>query len=170
MKTTPLEPATPRAARAVLTYLAEPGDPLMGSLLQVTDPCGVMAAIQSGTMPNAISRRLTPARQARIGPGLTRWQMRLAVLPAAPRLEEFEAQGIHLVCPGDPGWPSQLDCLVPARPYALWVRGTPNLHELCRQSVAVVGSRAATAYGRHMCAEITTGLAADGWVIVSGGA
>ena len=34
----------------------------------------------------------------------------------------------------------------------------------------MVGSRAATAYGRHMCAEITAGLSATGWVIVSGGA
>ncbi|MEP7023184.1 MAG: hypothetical protein ABJB47_05105, partial [Actinomycetota bacterium] len=34
-----------------------------------------------------------------------------------------------------------------ARPYALWVRGTADLRVLCDQSVSVIGSRAATAYG-----------------------
>lgn len=96
--------------------------------------------------------------------------MRLAAIPAGTGLAPLEAQGVHLLCPGEPGWPGQLDDLGQARPYALWVRGTADLRDLCGQSVAVVGSRAATAYGTHMCAEITTGLAADGWVIVSGGA
>ena len=50
------------------------------------------------------------------------------------------------------------------------MRGTADLRDLCRQSAAVVGSRAATAYGRHMCAEIVAGLSASGFAIVSGGA
>jgi len=55
MKTTPPETATSREARTVLIYLAEPSDTLLGSLLQVTDPCDVVAAIRSGTIANAIS-------------------------------------------------------------------------------------------------------------------
>ena len=96
--------------------------------------------------------------------------MRLAAIPAGTGLGSIEARGVHLLCPGDPGWPGQLDDLGQARPYALWVRGTADLRDLCRQSAAVVGSRAATAYGTHMCAEITAGLTASGFVIVSGGA
>ena len=56
-----------------------------------------------------------------------------------------------------------------ASPRVVWVRVTPNLRHVCRQAVAVAGSRAASAYGRHMAAGITTGLAAGGWMIVSGG-
>jgi DNA processing protein len=170
MKTTPPEPATSRAARAVLTYLAEPTDSLLGGLLRVADPREIVAAIRSGTVPGGMSRQLSPGQQARIGPGLAQWRMRLATIPAGTALGSLETRGVHLLCPGDPGWPGQLDDLGQARPYALWVRGTADLRELCGQSVAVAGSRAATAYGRHMCAEITTGLAADGWAIVSGGA
>ena len=94
----------------------------------------------------------------------------MAAIPPTPGLGALEAQGIHLLCPGDPGWPDQVDDLGLARPCALWVRGTWDLRELCHQAVAVVGSRAATAYGRHMCADLSTGLAAGGWTVVSGGA
>jgi DNA processing protein len=170
MKTTPPEPATSRTARAVLTYLAEPADVLLGGLLQAADPPEIVAAIQSGALPGGISQQLSPGQQARIGLALAQWRMRLAAIPAGTGLGCLEAQGVHLLCPGDPGWPGQLDDLGQARPYALWVRGTTDLRDLCGQSAAVVGSRAATAYGTHMCAEITTGLAADGWAIVSGGA
>jgi DNA processing protein len=159
-----------RAARATLTYLAEPADPLLGTLLREADPCEIVAAIRTGTVPDAMSRLLNPAQQARIRPGLAQWRTRLAAIPPGTGLGSPEARGVHLLCPGDPGWPRQLDDLGLARPYALWIRGTTNLRDLCRQSVAVVGSRAATAYGRHMCAEITAGLSATGWVIVSGGA
>ncbi|MGI8449808.1 MAG: DNA-processing protein DprA [Streptosporangiaceae bacterium] len=164
------QPGDSRAARATLTYLAEPADPLLGTLLRETDPCEIVAAIRSGAVPTAMSRRLNPAQQAGIRPSLARWRTRLAVIPAGTGLGFLEARGVHLLCPGDPGWPGQLDDLGLARPYALWVRGETDLRDLCRQSVAVVGSRAATAYGRHMCAEICGGLSTSGWVIISGGA
>lgn len=170
MKTTPQEPATARGARAILTYLADPADPLLGGLLQLADPREIVAAIRTGSMSGAISRQLSPVQETRIGPALAQWRMRLAAIPAGTGPGSFEARGIQLLCPGDPGWPGQLDDLGLARPYALWVRGTPDLRDLCHQSAAVVGSRAATAYGRHICAEITAGLTASGFVIVSGGA
>ncbi len=170
MTTTPQEPPTSRDARALLTYLADPTDPLLGGLLQVADPREIVAAIRSRSLPGAISRQLSPGQQTRIGPALAQWRMRLTTIPAETRLGILETRGIHLVCPGDPGWPDQVDDLGLSRPYALWVRGTRDLRDLCRQSAAVVGSRAATAYGRHMCAEITAGLTAYGFVIVSGAA
>jgi len=36
--------------------------------------------------------------------------------------------------------------------------------------VAIVGARAATAYGTHVCTEIAGALAASGWTVVSGAA
>ena len=64
MQTSPPElsprPGDSRAARAVLTYVAEPADPLLGGLLQAADPCEIVAAIRSGTLPGAISRQLNP--------------------------------------------------------------------------------------------------------------
>jgi DNA processing protein len=50
------------------------------------------------------------------------------------------------------------------------VRGTTDLAACCEKSLAVVGARAATAYGTHTATEIAADLAGRGWVIVSGGA
>jgi DNA processing protein len=53
---------------------------------------------------------------------------------------------------------------------ALWVRGTPRLDEFTDRAVALVGSRASTAYGEHVAAELGHQLAEHGWTVVSGGA
>jgi DNA processing protein len=74
-----------------------------------------------------------------------------------------------LVCPGDPEWPSQLEVLGDARPWGLWVRGSGDLRYACLRSVSVVGTRAATAYGSHVCTEMAATLAERGWTVVSGG-
>ncbi|HUY47598.1 MAG TPA: DNA-processing protein DprA [Streptosporangiaceae bacterium] len=157
----------PRAACARLTYLAEPANPILGALLQVLPPDEVVAAIRSGNIPAA---RLAETQAARIRPMLAGWRAQLASVPPDAGVAQHAANGIHLLCPGDPEWPSRLDDLGVGRPYALWVRGTTDPQSLCGKSVAVVGSRAATAYGIHVSAEITTTLSADGWAIVSGGA
>lgn len=55
-------------------------------------------------------------------------------------------------------------------PVALWVRGPVQLRETCRSAIAVVGARAATAYGNHVASELGYGLAAAGHTVISGGA
>lgn len=40
-----------RTARAALTHLAEPADPLLGALQESAGPCETLAAIRSGTLP-----------------------------------------------------------------------------------------------------------------------
>jgi DNA processing protein len=55
-------------------------------------------------------------------------------------------------------------------PLALWVRGPADLSMVGTRSVAVVGSRASTPYGDHVAADWCYRLAAEGVVVVSGGA
>ena len=55
-------------------------------------------------------------------------------------------------------------------PHALWVRGPGALDETVARSVAVVGSRASTAYGEHVATDLASGLSDLGWTVVSGGA
>jgi DNA processing protein len=74
------------------------------------------------------------------------------------------------VCPGDPEWPGQLADLGDDQPYALWLRGNADLRFSCLRSVAIVGSRAATAYGSYVAAEFAASVAARGLAVVSGGA
>jgi len=72
--------------------------------------------------------------------------------------------------PGDPEWPGQLADLGNEQPYALWLRGNADLRFSCLRSVAMVGSRAASAYGSYVAAEFAASVAARGWAVVSGGA
>jgi DNA processing protein len=98
------------------------------------------------------------------------WRARLDELPTPDEVIAFRQSGIRLICPGDPEWPGQLADLGPEQPYALWLRGTADLRFNCLRSVAVVGSRAATAYGSYVAAEFAASVAARGWAVVSGGA
>ena len=75
-------------------------------------------------------------------------------------------------------WPDRLDDLGHAGeiqrrgglPYGLWLRGPGHLAHLVRPSVAIVGSRAATAYGNGVATDLATDLAERGVTVVSGGA
>jgi DNA processing protein len=90
-------------------------------------------------------------------------------------LQRLRAAGGRLVCPGDDEWPDarlswEDQDLPDAPPLALYLRGPRRLAELSRLSVAVVGARAATAYGVQVAGELATGLAGRGVTVVSGGA
>ncbi len=172
-----MSPATSRPApsertlaRAALTYLAEPADPALGALLGICEPEEILAAIKADMLPGTgPGRGDRPASRAALDRALARWRMRLPALPGDADLTAGR-DGIRLVCPGDPEWPTELDQLGPARPYALWLRGSADLRQCCRRSVSVVGSRAATGYGGHLAGEIAADLSERGWAIVSGGA
>ena len=164
-----------RRARAWLSRAVEPGTV---DLWRYVDHLGPVAAVQrlrSGAAPDAL-RSLAGAR---VGQDAT-----LADLQRAERC------GARLVTPEDDEWPFlQLHALTlavagepadrrnqsdrtkaPVPPLALWVRGPGRLDELADRSVAVVGSRASTAYGEHVAAELGHQLGERGWTVVSGGA
>ncbi|HYB15384.1 MAG TPA: DNA-processing protein DprA [Streptosporangiaceae bacterium] len=162
-------------ARAALTYLAEPGDPALGALLETREPADVLAAIKAGMLPETWTGTGSaggdsPARRRALERALGRWRIRLPGLPGDAAIQAARRDGIRLVCPGDPEWPARLDQLGAARPYALWLRGRADLRLACLRSVSIVGSRAATGYGAHVAGEIAADLAEKGWVVVSGGA
>jgi len=158
-------------ARAGLTYLAEPGDPALGALLGICEPEEILASIKADMLPGTgPGCGDSPASRAALERALARWRIRLPKLPGDADIAGACRDGVRLVCPGDPEWPSGLDQLGPARPYALWLRGNADLRHRCQRSVSVVGSRAATGYGAHVAGEIAADLAERGWAVVSGGA
>jgi DNA processing protein len=102
---------------------------------------------------------------------------------------------IRLIWPGDDEWPSEaLQSLVDLAEYtkrwqskmpkleadfsaelvpplALWVKGEARLNAATLAPVvAIVGSRAATAYGEHVATDMAYGLALKSVTVVSGGA
>jgi DNA processing protein len=164
-----------RVARAVLTYIAEPDDQVLVALLRTSEPAEIVRAVAKGRIPATARASLSPGpagdrELARMEHAFGAWRNRLSGTPSQMDLAGFHRDGIRLVGPGDPEWPTQLDALADARPYALWLRGEADLRYCCLRSVSVVGSRAATAYGSHVGTEMAAALAERGWTVVSGGA
>jgi len=158
-------------ARAALTYLAEPGDPALGALLQICEPAEVLAAIKANMLPRiGPGCGDSPASRRALVRALACWRIRLPELPDDAGIATACRDDIRLICPGDPEWPAGLDELGSARPYALWLRGHADLGLACLRSVSMVGSRAATGYGTHVTREIAADLGERGWAIISGGA
>lgn len=134
--------------RVALALACEPGDATVGAELA-----------RSGAAEALRTRLEDPAPQRR--PDL---------VAARAELERAAALGVRLVVPDTPAWPTQLDDLGDRRPIVLWVMGSGDLRLGALRSVAVVGARAASAYGVRVAATLGSGLAAAGWTVVSGGA
>jgi DNA processing protein len=164
-----------RRARAWLSRAVEPGSVDMWRYVDDVGPVEAAAALRAGSAP--------PRVQALAG-------ARAGEDSSADDLLRAERCGGRLVVPEDDEWPAlPLHCLTVAvhqaptdprdrsdrtlalvPPLALWVRGERPLDELVDRSVALVGSRASTAYGEHVAAELAHGLGERTWTTVSGGA
>lgn len=143
-----------RAARAALTRLAEPGDAWLGRAVADLGAQAVLDRV----------RRPRPGEDSR----LADLRVRLPAVDADPGLAVRASA--RLLVPGDDEWPAALGDLGDRAPIALWVTGNGFLADVVRRAVAVVGSRACTAYGEHVAAELAAGLGDRGWTVVSGAA
>lgn len=156
-------PTEERLARVLLTCMAEPGDERLGRLVDQEGALGALDAVRAGKAPGIPERADLEKR-------FPAWQARLAEADPERLLAQCAERGGRLLCPGEAEWPSQLDDLGVARPYALWVCGDQDLRFGCLRSVALVGSRAASPYGVHVAAEMAAELTDHSWTVVSGGA
>lgn len=165
-------PAPEREARATFTRLAEPGDIALSRLIAEQGAAPTLRRLREGSLghePGDPSVRRVEG-----------YRTRLAGADIAGDLERAARAGLSLVCPGEPQWPAQLDDLATtgaqvgderlAAPWALWVRGALDLRLAALRSVAVIGARAATAYGEHVAGELGSALAQRDWGVVSGAA
>jgi DNA processing protein len=141
-----------RWARVAWSLLAEPGSPTLVRLLAEQGAAETLARLRAGRLDR------------REG-----WQARLPELDVEALRHATVRQGVHVLVPGDPGWPPAVDRLT-VPPYCLFVRGAPDLALLTERSVAIVGSRAATEYGLAVAGDIADGLVSRGWTVVSGAA
>lgn len=150
-----------RDARLLLAHWFEADDATLGLRLASRSPQEVVDEIHRGRTSLAESARPRAAStHAASDPARvldTAWA-------AAQRC------GARYVIPGDAEWPGQLDDLGPRRPLGLWVCGAADLRLLALRSIAVVGARAATAYGEGIARELGARFADEGWLTVSGGA
>ncbi|MEV5576027.1 DNA-processing protein DprA [Spirillospora sp. NPDC052269] len=160
-----------QTARATLTALAEPGDPVLNQIIDRAGAPTALDAIRSGRLPDELAVSIANGSEvARMTERLAHWRIRLSAAEPASDLLVAERLGVRLVCPGDPEWPTTLDDLGSHRPYALWLRGPSDLRHGCLRSVALVGARAASSYGLRIASEMASELGDRGWTVVSGGA
>jgi len=165
-------------ARAYLSRVAEPACIPVWDCVRRVGPVAAARLISDGGGSDEVSAA-TAARREHVDPH--------ADLDAAQR------HGIRLVVPESAEWPhfalAALERTGLARaasfaagerkvadsgelmpPLALWVKGAGDLVSIGVRSVGIVGSRAATAYGEHVTADLGYGLASREVVVVSGGA
>ena len=84
---------------------------------------------------------------------------------AGRALEDAARAGISAISRDDPAYPPLL-AAIPDPPLVLWIRGSPA--SLVAPAVAIVGSRAASAYGLEVAGRLAEDLGAAGAAVVSG--
>ena len=151
-------------ARLALARVTEPGSRPVARAVERCGAAEVWRALRAGQPCPPLSPALRAAAAARA-----------AGYDPAVDLERLAAVGGRVVAPGSSEWPAdRLDwpdgTLQDAPPLALTVRGPHALADVVARSAAVVGARAATAYGDHVAGELARGLADRGVAVVSGGA
>lgn len=152
-----------REARAVLATATDAGDPGVSDLVRRIGAVAALSALRAGEVGGAAAAR---------------YRRRLALLEPGAVAQATGGAGARVIVPGDPEWPCGLDDLDAVRsaqgwggaPVALWVRGPGRLGPVTARSVAIVGSREATAYGCSIAAELAASLTEQAWSVVSGGA
>ncbi|GAB3765900.1 DNA-processing protein DprA [Microlunatus parietis] len=148
-----------RRARMALSAVVESGEAELSRLVDDLGASEVWRRARDGTLGAPLAGRAA------------RLDLR-AVLADAAQL------GMRFVMPGDAEWPAPLEDLRRAEPVqrrgglplGLWLRGTARLADSCRRAVAIVGSRAATAYGTAVATELAADLAERQVTVLSGGA
>ena len=157
------------AARIMLPRLVEPGSWPVYDAVQAHGAVEVVAALSAGRRIGAVTDAVAQGARAR-AEGIAEQR-----LSAEQDLHRLAAAGGRLVLPGAEEWPEERliwsrTPSLPAPPLALQVRGGPRLADTVQRSVAVVGARAATAYGELVAGELAVGLTDRGWTVISGGA
>lgn len=148
-----------RKARMLLSCAMDGGDPAVAELVQNIGAETAWAKIIEGVLGEPAAQRAAAVS-----------------IDAVERLAK--ASDMRFVVPGDDEWPSGLDDLRHAEsiqrrggePLGLWLRGPAHLAHLMERSVAIVGSRAATAYGNGIAADLAADLVERGVTVLSGGA
>lgn len=148
-----------RTARVLLAMVASVGDSQLHDHLSSRGATEVVEALLS--QRSVLRRATTYLKRLPDDP-------RTAVQQAMDASQQCRA---HVVIPGDEMWPDALNDLQTRCPWVIWMRGVPSSPSVKpKYSVAIVGARAATNYGTTVAYEIAADLAAEGVVVVSGGA
>ncbi|CQD10709.1 smf family protein [Mycobacterium lentiflavum] len=150
-------------AWAYLSRVAEPPCPELAALVRCVGPVEAADRIRRGLVSEELARHTAARRE---------------IDRAAADLELLVRRGGRLITPGCPEWPLLAFSAFGGAgskprggpPLVLWALGPVRLDEIAPRAAAVVGTRAATAYGEQVTADLAAGLAERDVAVVSGGA
>lgn len=153
-------------ALAYLSRVAEPPCPELAALVKRFGPVEAADRIKSSDVDDVELARRTEARRG--------------IDCAAGDLELLARRGGRLLSADDDEWPflsftafasvNTKDRPQAHPPLALWVVGSARLAHMAERAAAIVGTRACTAYGEHVAADLAAGLVERDVTVVSGGA
>ncbi|AQA05961.1 DNA protecting protein DprA [Mycobacterium sp. MS1601] len=160
-----------RVEQLAWAYLSRVAEPPCAPLAELVAAVGVVEAADR-VRRGAVSSQLDALVEARRD-----------IDCAADDLDLLQRRGGRLITADDEGeWPAwavhPFTVSKPARkrrsdehpPLVLWAIGPENADDISRRAAAVVGTRACTAYGEQMAADLSAGLVESGVAVVSGGA
>ena len=141
-------------------------------------PCAELVGLIKGVGPVEAAERI---RRAAVDEALAkRTDARREIDCAAEDLETLRRRDGRLITPEDDEWPGLAFASfrgAPVRdrpqgraPLVLWAIGPLRLDDVAERAAAIVGTRACTAYGEHVAADLSAGLAEHDVAVVSGGA
>lgn len=159
-------------SRSVWSRLVEPGDGFAGRIVNALGSARALEMLLSRPTADDVLREIAGGDSITdlktLTETLSRWQARLSSQISLRDFAFARKDLITLLTPSSPYWPKGFNDLDVHAPFVLWTKGDVTLFS--QPSLAVVGSRAATAYGENVTAELVTATARRGYVIVSGGA
>jgi DNA processing protein len=150
-------------AWAYLSRVAEPPCAGLADLVERVGPVEAAERVRRGAVDDAVARHTEARREIDM---------------AAADLKLLADRDGRLITPDSDEWPLLAfaafgNAEVKARggpPLVLWALGPQRLDDVARRAAALVGTRACTAYGEQVAADLATGLVERDVAVVSGGA
>ncbi len=150
-------------AWAYLSRVAEPPCPELAALVQRVGPVEAADRIRRGLVDDYLARHTEARRE---------------IDRAAADLELLASRGGRLITPDCDEWPLLAFAAFGSTrarpgggpPMVLWALGPGRLDEVAHRAAALVGTRASTAYGEQIAADLAAGLVERDVAVVSGGA
>jgi DNA processing protein len=155
----------PRRAWAYLSRVLEPPCPELNALVARVGPDEAADRVRHGAVGNELARRIDARRELDC---------------TSEDLDRIDRVGGRVITPLDDEWP-----LIPFTSFAgvdrrrhpdgiaplmLWAIGDVKVNEVAERAVAIVGTRAATAYGEQVAFDLSAGVCDRDVTVISGGA
>jgi DNA protecting protein DprA len=148
-----------RSARMCLAAVVEPGHSAVAEAVAVHGAEQIWATLMAARQGMPLAERARALRPGELA-------------------DRARSAGVRFVIPGDAEWPQGTTGLatcepvnqLSGEPLGLWVAGGGDLAALTACSLAMVGSRASTAYGDTVASDLAAELSEAGRCVVSGGA